>query len=60
MTEIECGECGRKISRGNYVNGQILCASCAMESDSQPYVEKNVKTDWRSFSTVKRRRRAWR
>ncbi len=60
MTTIECGLCGRPIERGNYVNGVIMCASCALESESEAPQSKNVKDDWRAFSTVKRRRRAWR
>jgi hypothetical protein len=60
MTTIECGGCGRQIERGNYINGVIVCADCALEAESELPQRKNVESDWRAFSTTKRRRRAWR
>jgi hypothetical protein len=60
MTTIQCGSCGREITRGNYVGGVIVCAACAMEEMETPPAQKNVTRDWHAFSTVKRRKRAWR
>lgn len=60
MTTIECAACGKEIQRGNYIDGQIVCANCAMQDEPKPYVAKNVTDDIRAFSTIKRRRRRWR
>jgi len=59
---LSCASCGKQISRGNYVNGTILCAACVLEQaeDEQLPHPKNIEDSWRSFAQIKRRHRNWR